>query len=166
MRSLPFFAACAATVSLFGCTAPADPETTDQVDLLIYTSACEPESEPPFENYMQAGTGLTITWDVLCHRDDLETDWFAVKVTKWEDRADDMWNVWYVEPTRRAVVSGEEDLPGAEIPANPDSPDAQVRVPMRELVPGEYRVEVWDVPVNQLDATIGEAKLTVLGDDQ
>jgi hypothetical protein len=149
---------------LFGCAPPEPPATTDRVDLLLYTSACAPESEPPFENWIEAGSGLTIAWDVLCHRDDADTDWFAVKVTRWDDRSDDMWNVWYVEPTRRAVAYAEDELPGAQIPANPDAPLAQVRVPPRDLVPGEYRIEVWDVPANQLDATIGEAKLTVLGD--
>ncbi len=148
---------------LAGCPAPEDPETIDQVDLLLFTSACEPDSEPPFENWMRAGVGLTITWDVLCRRDDAATDWFAVKVSRWEDRADDLWNVWFVDPARRAVDYGEDNLPGAQVPENPDSPDAQVRVPARELLPGDYRIEVWNVPENQLDATTGEAKLTVLG---
>jgi len=155
---------CPVLVCFTGCADPTVPETTDQVDLLLFTSACQPESEPPFENWMDQGTDLTIAWDVLCHRDDALTEWFAVKVTKWEDRSDDMWNVWYVEPTLRAVTFGEEELPGAQIAENPDSPLAQERVPPRELVPGEYRVEVWEVPENQLDATIGEAKLIVLGE--
>ena len=164
MLRTPPLAALFAALAVSGCAPPDAPETTDQIDLLLYTSACEPESEPPFENWIEAGAGLTITWDVLCHRDDADTEWFAVKVTRWEDRSDDMWNVWYVEPTLRAVEYAEEELDGAQLPENPDSPLAQVRVPPRELVPGEYRVEVWDVPENQLDATIGEGKLTVLGD--
>lgn len=149
---------------LAGCPADDPVSPIDQVDLLLYTPACEPESEPPFENWMNDRTELTISWDVLCHRDAAETAWFAVKVSLWEDRADDLWNLWYIEPELRAVTYGEEGVPGVTNAQNPDSPDAQVRVEPRELVAGEYRVEVWEVPDNTADATVAEAKLTVLGD--
>lgn len=135
----------------------------DQVDLLLFTPACEPDVEPPFENWMNEGVDLTISWDVLCTRDDAATAWFGVKVTRWDDRADDMWKVSYVEPDIRAVFYGEEDLPGVTTAQNPDAPDAQVLVEPRELVPGDYRIEVWDVPDDPLDTTTAEAKLTVLG---
>ena len=152
-----------ALLALPACAPAPGPITTDRVDLLLYSPACEPETEPPFENWIDEGDGLSIAWDVLCHRDDADTAWFAVKVSLWEDRADDRWNVWYVDPARRGVDYGEEELPGAELAENPDAPLAQVRVAPRDLVAGEYRIEVWEVPTNQLDAVVAEAKLTVLG---
>lgn len=145
------------------CEAEQVPSPVDQVDLVLYTPACEPDVEPPFDNWMNVGTDLTISWDVLCHRDDASSAWFAVKVSLYEDRADDLWNLWYVDPDLRAVTYGEEGVAGVTNAQNPDSPDAQVRVQPRELVPGEYRIEVWDVPDNTLDATVAELKLTVLG---
>lgn len=151
-----------ALLALPACAPASGPVTTDRVDLLLYSPACTPDTEPPFENWIDEGDGLTIAWDVLCHRDDADTAWFAVKVSLWEDRADDLWNVWYLDPTRRGVEYAEEELPGADLPENPDSPLAQVRVVPRELIPGDYRVEVWEVPTNQLDAVVAEAKLTVL----
>ena len=162
MRSAPILA----LLLLAGCPVDQAPSPVDQIDLVLYTPACAPDVEPPFENWMNDRTDLTISWDVLCHRDDAATAWFAVKVSRWEDRADDLWNVWYIEPELRAVTYGEEELPGVTNAQNPSSPDAQVRVEPRELVPGEYRVEVWEVPDNTLDATVAEAKLTVLGDPE
>ncbi len=145
-----------------------DPGITpvDQVDLLLFTPACEPDVEPPFENWMNEGTDLTIGWDVLCQRDDAATAWFALKVTRYDDRSDDMWKVSYVEPDIRAVSYGEEGLPGVTNAQNPDSPDAQVLVEPRELVPGDYRVEVWNVPDDPLDTITSEVKLTVIGDPE
>jgi len=151
-------------ILLAGCALPG-PETTDRVDLLLWSPACEPEAEPPFENWIEEGAGLTVAWDVLCTRDDAETSWFAVKISRWDDRADDMWNVWYLDPARRAVEYAEDDLPGVTDAQNPDSPDANVRVEPRDLVAGDYRVEVWNVPGNIGDAVVSEAKLTVLGDE-
>ena len=160
MRSSPLLA-LAAVAALAGCASEA-PETTEQVDLLLYTPACEPEFEPEFQNATWNPSGLTLSWDVLCTRDDAPVEWFALKVSRWDDRADDLWNVWFLDPDRRAVTYGEGGLPGAELPENPSAPDAEVRVPARELEPGDYRIEVWAVPGTEPDATTAEARLTVL----
>jgi len=144
-----------------GCPSEEPPPITDTVLVDVYTSRCDPEAGMP-EHFAEAGSVPTLRWSVLCLRDDAPVAWWAIKVSDWDDRADDWWNVWYVDPDLREVSYGETPLPGVTDENNAFSPDAFPRVAPRELGEGAYRVEVWAVTTDLVDSTIGEAKLTML----
>ena len=142
------------------------PEVSDQVDLVLSTSLCEPD-EPPVDHFWAAASAsFDITWDTLCVRDGGEISWYAVKVSYWEDRAEDAWNVWLIHPDRSEVRYGEATIKGVLDPniVNPSHPDAMERVPPATLQPGDYRVEVWAVTDDYLDSQRSEVRLTITND--
>jgi hypothetical protein len=142
------------------------PDLTEQVDLVLSTSLCEP-SEAPEEHFWAAvSTSFDIRWDTLCVRDGGEVSWYAVKVSYWEDRAEDAWNVWLIHPDRSEVRYGEATIDGVLDPniVNPAHPDAMERVPPAILQPGDYRVEVWAVTDEYLDSQRSEVRLTITDD--
>lgn len=150
---------------LLGC--PADetgPPLTDTVELVLWTAQCEPDEDPQ-DHFHRAETGepWTIAWRLPCVRDGGEVSWFAVKVSLWEDRAEDVWNVWYIEPSISELRYGQANIDGALDPQNADYPAALLRVgPVSPLDPGDYRVEVWAVVGDSLDAQRNEVRLTVV----
>ena len=144
-----------------GCAELPPPETTDVVSVELFTAFCDPQSDPE-ESFLAPGTVPTLRWNILCNRDGVEPAWLAVKVSHWDDRADDWWNVWYADPSLRETTYGETPLPGVDDENNPFFPDALPRVAPRELAPGSYRLEVWAVPTDLVDAVIGEGRFTVL----
>ena len=144
-----------------GCAEPEPPVFTDTVAIDVFTARCDPGGELP-SSTLELGTVPTLRWDVLCVRDDDAVAWWAIKISDWGDRADDWWNVWYVDPGVREVVYGEAPLPGVADENNPFAPDALPRVAPRSLSVGSYRAEVWAVSAEAWDSTIGEAKFTVV----
>jgi hypothetical protein len=150
---------------LVGCTgASPDPVLSDEVHVVLYTSQCEPE-EPLHDRFYVTRSGtFDISWEALCVRDDREISWWAVKVSYWEDRAEDAWNVWLIDPDVDRVRYGEAMIPGASDPnlLNEAYPDALERVAPDELVAGEYRVEIWGVVDDYLDSQRNEVRLTVV----
>ena len=157
----PWILALLALTALVGCTTEAPPDTTDVVALEIFTARCDPETPLP-TFHVPLGTTPSLRWDVLCVRDDGPTAWLSIKISDWDDRADDWWNVWYMDPDLREVAYGESPLPGVLDDNNPFERDAFPRVAPRELSVGSYRAEVWAVSADFVDSTIGEAKFTVV----
>jgi len=133
------------------------------INVDVFTSRCDPD-EGMREVHLEAGTEPTIRWNVVCLRDGVDPAWWAIKVSDWDDRADDWWNVWYIDPGLREVVYGETPLPGVSDENNPFSPDALPRVAPRGLSEGSYRLEVWAVSDDLVDSTIGEVKFTMVND--
>ena len=143
---------------------PADPVLTDEVHLVLYTSLCEPGS-PPDDHFAVTRSGtFDISWEALCVRDGREIGWWAVKVSWWQDRAEDAWNVWLIDPEVERVRYGQATISGAADPnvLNEAWPDALERVAPSELDAGEYRVEVWGVVDDYLDSQRNEVRLTVV----
>lgn len=160
-RLLPI--AAIACCPLAGCATPAAPEPSDRVELLLYTVACPPASEPPFEQFVAADAPWTIAWTTRCTRDGRSVAWSAVKVSYWDDRAEDTWNLWYIDPTVSELAYGATDVPGIDDTLNDDYPEAWRRVPAVDpLPPGAYRVEIWAVQDDSLDAQTTDVKVTVL----
>ena len=89
-----------------------------------------------------------------------------MKVSYWEDRAEDAWNVWLIHPDRSSVRYGEAQIEAAVDPniVNVDHPQAMERVPPALLEPGDYRVEVWGVVDNYLDSQRSEVQVSVVRD--
>ncbi len=145
---------------------PEPPEITDRVELVLSTSLCTPDTPPDTRFWGLATASFDIAWDTLCVRDGGEINWYAVKVSYWEDRAEDAWNVWLIHPELRAVRYGEASIEAAVDPniVNEDHPDALERVPPALLEPGDYRVEVWGVVDDYLDSQRSEVRLTLLAD--
>ncbi len=140
------------------------PPLTDTVDLVLWTAQCEPELDPEDHFYIaDNGEPWHIAWELPCVRDGGEVTWFAVKVSLWEDRAEDLWNLWYVDPSIHELRYGQASVDGALDPQNTAYPDALLRVgPISPLDVGDYRVEVWAVVNDSLDAQRNEVRLTVV----
>ena len=155
----------AAACGGFGCGAgEVEPLTSDVVDLVLYTTQCPPETEPETHFHTEAAaplTTLTLRWDLRCVRDQSEIQWWAVRVSHWDDRAEDIWNVWYLDPELREVRYGKAQIPGGVDINNTDYPYAMEKVPPQALPPGDYRVEVWGILVEYLDSQWSEVRLTV-----
>ena len=163
LRALPI--AVLVAVALGGCPAiEPDPVLTDEVHLVLYTSLCEPTEELQDHFYVARGATFEISWEALCVRDDREISWWAVKVTYWEDRSEDAWNVWLIAPEIDHVRYGEGTIDAAVDPniINENHPLAMERVPPDDLLVGEYRVEVWGVVDDYLDSQRNEVRLTVV----
>ncbi len=80
------------------------PETTDSVELVLWTLQCEPDVDPEDHFFVDATTQVWwIRWMVPCVRDGGDVDWLALKITLWDDRAEDIWNVWFADPELREV---------------------------------------------------------------
>ncbi|HCP45747.1 MAG TPA: hypothetical protein DIU15_06880 [Deltaproteobacteria bacterium] len=137
-------------------------ETTDRVELVLHTTLCEPEAEPPVHFHADDWNGLSLAWDILCVRDGGTIQWWGLKVSHWEDRAEDLWDVWYIDPALREVRYGEAQIDGGVDLNNTSFPHAMERVPPRALVPGDYRVEVWGILENYLDSQWAEARITIV----
>lgn len=152
--------ALALSIAVAGCAAPESPTISTTVTVDLFTSRCDPD-EGLREVFLETDTP-TFRWDILCMRDDAATAWLALKVSDWDDRADDWWNVWYVNPDLREVAYGETPLPGVADENNPFAPDALPRVAPQELTDGSYRLEIWAVSGDLVDSTIGETKFTIL----
>jgi hypothetical protein len=148
-------------ILLAGCAEEDPPTITDTITVDVFTARCDPEVGFE-EQFVEVGLLPTLRWEVLCVRDDARIGWLAVKVSDWDDRADDWWNVWYLDPDLREVTYGEAPLPGVADENNPFAPDALPRVAPRELTIGSYRAEVWAVSADLVDSTIGETKFTVV----
>lgn len=142
----------------------APPQTTDSVDLVLWTLQCEPEADPQDHFHIDASTQVWwIRWELPCVRDGGTVDWMAVKVSLWDDRAEDLWNLWFVDPELDEVRYGAADVPGIADSTNTDFPHALERVtPITPLPAGDYRVEVWAIVGGSLDAQRTEVRLTVL----
>ena len=150
------------SVALAGCAAPAaEPEVVDSVHVEVFTEACAPQ-ETLGRAWVAAGEDLTLSWEALCTRDALPIVWWALKVSLWEDRADDWWNIWYLPPDLGEAEYGQLNLPGVPDPQNSAAPLALQRVFPRELVPGDYRLEVWGVQQNAADSMRREVRITVV----
>ena len=152
-------------VTLGACEEPlSEPGLDEGVHLVLNTSLCEPEVEPQSHFFLRASGGFETSWETLCVRDGGEVNWYAIKVSYWEDRAEDAWNVWLIDPTIDSVVYGDPSIPAvldANI-VNESHPDALERVAPVPLVPGDYRVEVWAVVDDYLDSQRSEVRLTLL----
>jgi len=147
---------------LAACHPVAEPVVVDEVQLVLSTAQCAPEVEPN-DHFTVADHLFDVTWETLCVRDRSVFAWQAVKVSLWDDRAEDAWNVWFVDPEVSSVRYGEVDLPGVLDPANDAGPFALERVPpLAPLPAGDYRVEVWGVLENLGDSQASEVRLTVL----
>lgn len=150
---------------LSACDPAADPiDTTDSVELVLWTLQCEPDVDPPDHFVLDAATQVWwLRWTVPCVRDGGDVDWLAVKVSLWDDRAEDLWNLWFVDPELRELRYGQADVPGIIDATNIDYPNALERVPpSTPLPPGDYRVEVWAVVGGSLDAQRNEVRVTVV----
>lgn len=145
---------------------PEPPETTDRVALVLSTSLCPPDVQPEARFWVLASESFRIAWNTLCVRDGGEINWYAVKVSYWEDRAEDAWNVWLIHPDLREVRYGEASIEAAVDPnvINEAHPDALERVPPALLEPGDYRVEVWGVVDDYMDSQRSEVRLTIVAD--
>ena len=153
-----------ASLAVATACAPVDalpPPLTDEVHLPLYTSLCEPE-EAPTRYYASDDTILQISWRSLCLRDNLPHAWMAVKVSLWTDRAEVMWNVWFIDPELDSVRYGDESIDSAAVTENPDWPSAQERVAPRPLTAGDYRVEVWGVQEDLGGSMMSEVRLTMV----
>jgi hypothetical protein len=141
-------------------------EITDRVELVLSTSLCPTDEEPTERYWALANASFDIAWDTLCVRDGGEITWYAVKVSYWEDRAEDAWNVWLIHPDVGEVRYGEATIEAALDPniVNPHHPDALERVAPATLVPGDYRVEVWGVVEDYIDSQRSEVRLTLTQD--
>lgn len=143
-----------------------DPPIGDSVDLVLSTALCPPDDDPPEQYWVDVAAGFDIRWETLCVRDGGQINWYAVKVSYWEDRAEDAWNVWLIDPNRSSVRYGEALIEGALDPnvVNVDHPYALERVAPALLETGDYRVEVWGVVDDYLDSQRSEVRLTVVED--
>jgi len=151
-------------LALAACTDPVEPDLVDEVHVVLYTSLCEPEA-PPEDHFTVSFVGVfDISWEALCTRDGRDIGWWALKVSFWEDRAEDAWNVWMIDPEVDRVWYGQAEIEGAEDPyiVNESWPDALVRVGPTALQPGDYRVEIWGVVDDYLDSQRSEVRLTVV----
>jgi hypothetical protein len=139
-------------------------ETTDSVELVLWTTQCEPEADPQDHFHVDAATQVWwLRWSIPCVRDGGDVDWLAVKVTDWDDRAEDVWNLWFVDPTLSEVRYGQADVPGIADSTNVDFPNALERVtPITPLPPGDYRAEIWAIVGGSLDAQRNEVRITVV----
>lgn len=145
------------------CEPAGEPARTDSVELVLFTTRCEPEFAPPDRFWVTEGSPWNIGWTTRCRRDDRSFQWQAIKVSFWEDRAEDAWNVWFIEPSVDLVTFGEGSLPGVDALGNDDYPEALLRVrPVDPLPSGDYRVEVWGVQEDLADAQTSEVRVTVL----
>ncbi len=152
-------------VALTACPVePIDPVLDDGVEVVLWTTQCEPDALPQDHFFVTNDGPYAIAWDVLCVRDRGEFLWFAVKVSYWEDRAEDAWNLWLIDPSVREVTYGERDVDGTTDPNIPNTsfPDALERVPPAPLDPGDYRVEVWGIVGEYTDSQRNEVRLTVV----
>ncbi len=71
---------------LAACEEPLlEPELDEGVHLVLSTSLCEPETEPQSHFFLRAGGGFETSWETLCVRDGGEVNWYALKVSYWED---------------------------------------------------------------------------------
>jgi hypothetical protein len=167
--------AAVALAALCGLALPAcapgepEPEPADPVQLYLWTSLCEPDPEDPPPDWFAVEKAnpypdFRIAWELLCVRDGAEVDWFALKVSHWDDRSEDLWNVWYLDPNLREVRFGDAELPGDVQADNTSYPAALERVPPRAMPPGDYRVEVWALLPETLDSQRSEVRLTVTED--
>lgn len=149
--------------TLAGCGgAPEAVATTDRVELLLHTTLCEPETEPLRHFHTSDWTSLVLAWDILCVRDGGTIQWWGLKVSHWEDRAEDLWDVWYIDPSVRELRYGEAQIDGGVDLNNTAFPHAMERVPPRALPPGDYRFEVWGILENYLDSQWDEVRITVV----
>ena len=135
---------------------------------LSATYACtydadEPDVEPE-DHFVVERSPYVITWDALCVRDGRDVSWGALKISYWEDRAEDAWNVWLIDPEVSEVTYGEPQIDGTSDPNIPNTmfPYALERVGPAALDPGDYRVEVWAVVDDYLDSQRNEVRLTVV----
>ena len=150
---------------LSGCPEePFEAPVGDRVDLVLSTSRCVPDPEPTSRFWVPADSNFDIGWETLCVRDGGEIIWYAVKVSLWEDRSEDAWNVWLIHPDRSELRYGEAQIEAAVDPnlVNEDHPDAMERVPPALLEPGDYRVEVWGIVDGYLDSQRSEVRLTIV----
>lgn len=145
---------------------PDAPEITDRIELTLSTSLCPPEVPPTDRYWALAAASFDIAWDTLCVRDGGEISWYAVKVSYWEDRSEDVWNVWLIHPDLSEVRYGEASIDAAVDPniVNPGHPRALERVPPALLEVGDYRVEVWGVVDGYMDSQRSEVRLTLTAD--
>ena len=152
-------------VGLVACEEPlVEPELDEDVHLVLSTSLCEPEVEPQSHFFLKADGGFETSWETLCVRDGGEVNWYALKVSYWEDRAEDAWNVWLIDPSIESVIYGDPSIPAVLDPniVNEAHPNALERVAPAPLVAGDYRVEVWAVVDDYLDSQRSEVRLTLL----
>ncbi len=158
LRLLPL-----AVLLIVGCSPEPVPPRSDGVEVLLWTPSCEPDFEPETHFHVPAGA-YTISWDALCVRDAASIAWWAVKISYWEDRADDAWNVWLIDPSIQEVHYAEGEIDAAIDPnvLNPDHPFALERVAPAPLEYRDYRVEVWGVVDNYLDSQRNEVRLTLV----
>ncbi len=150
---------------LVGCAPePGPAATTDSVELVLWTLSCEPDEDPPDHFQLAADQQVWwLRWSVPCVRDGGTVDWLAVKVSLWDDRAEDLWNLWFDDPELRELRYGAADVPGVADASNTDFPNALERVPAQTpLPPGDYRAEVWAIVGGSLDAQRNEVRVTVL----
>ena len=161
----PAFIGVMLSMTFTACeTTPVEIELTETVELVLSTSLCEPEEEPVDHFFAAEDAPFRIAWETLCVRDSGEVNWYAVKVSYWEDRAEDAWNVWLIDPTIDSVRYGEATIP-AVVDANvvnTNHPNALERVAPALLEPGDYRVEVWAVVDDYLDSQRSEVRLTLV----
>ncbi len=155
LLSLSLLAACT--------TEPAEPVLHDRVEVQLWTVLCEPDVEPE-DHFVVERSPYVITWDALCVRDGRDVSWWALKISYWEDRAEDAWNVWLIDPEVSEVTYGEPQIDGTSDPNIPNTmfPYALERVGPAALDPGDYRVEVWAVVDDYLDSQRNEVRLTVV----
>jgi len=147
---------------LVACEPVGDPTPGTAVELTLSTPQCEPDFVPD-DHFFVADHFFEVQWRTLCVRDRSSFAWQAVKVSLWDDRAEDIWNVWFLDPELESVRYGDADLPGVVDPANDAFPSALERVPpLAPLPAGDYRVEVWGVLENLGDSQRAEVRLTVL----
>lgn len=153
-----------ALLLLSACTAePTDPVLDDRVDVQLWTVMCEPDEEPE-DHFVVEVSPFVIGWEALCVRDGRDVSWWALKISYWDDRAEDAWNVWLIDPTVQEVTYGQPGIDGASDPNVPNTmfPDALERVGPASLDPGEYRLEVWAVVDDYLDSQRNEVRVTVV----
>jgi hypothetical protein len=154
-----------ALLLLAACTpAEFDPVLSDAVDLTLWTILCEPEEDPETHFYVDGGAPYTIRWDARCIRDGGEIAWWAVKVSYWEDRAEDAWNLWLIDPDVDEVSYGDARVDGTTDPniPNPSFPNALERVAPAPLTAGDYRVEIWGIVGEYTDSMRNEVRVTVV----
>ncbi len=106
---------------LAACDPVAEPAIAEEVRLVLSTAQCEPDVAPE-DHFTVADHHFDVSWETLCVRDRSVFAWQAVKVSLWDDRAEDAWNVWFVDPDVSSVRYGEVDLPGVLDPATARPP--------------------------------------------
>ena len=149
-----------------GCTdEDALPVLHDGVEVLLWTTQCEPDIEPE-DHFFVNREPYSIRWEALCVRDRGDISWWALKVSLWEDRAEDAWNVWLIDPAVTEATYGDARIDAIVDPniPNVDHPLVWERTAPAPLTAGDYRVEVWGIVDDYLDSMRNEVRLTVVSD--